>query len=262
MSANETEHSDTEADEVIVCTAPDDGPAAAAGLAADANLPINTKLTLPLSGLYSINSSTSGQFAIAQTIQAVQEVGQIWAGRHPDDPIGIGDISKSGGGDFPPHMAHKRGIEVDIRPLRNDGKEQPTTFDSAKFSRELTQELVDLFNANSVLAVNKIFFNDPGMEGVAPLGGHHNHLHVRFELPGASAPPLLVLNNRKPAVRELQRRLNAWIKTSGPPGLEPVEVTGLFDSETEQAVKAFQTANGLGVDGKVGKNTWGKLPKV
>jgi putative chitinase len=39
-------------------------------------------------------------------------------------------------------------------------------------------------------------------------------------------------------------------------GLEPI---GNFGPKTEEAVKAFQTKNGLTADGKVGPNTWAKI---
>ncbi|MBD1374017.1 peptidoglycan-binding protein, partial [Hazenella sp. IB182357] len=38
-----------------------------------------------------------------------------------------------------------------------------------------------------------------------------------------------------------------------------IAVDGVFGAKTEQKVRAFQKANGLAVDGIVGRNTWGKL---
>jgi peptidoglycan hydrolase-like protein with peptidoglycan-binding domain len=42
--------------------------------------------------------------------------------------------------------------------------------------------------------------------------------------------------------------------------LSPANITGTFDSETEQAVKDFQQGAGLTVDGIVGPQTWHALP--
>jgi hypothetical protein len=243
---------------------PEDHPDAGDAVAAAAAPPVDTKLEVPATGLYGTHNEAR-RFGIAQTIEALLETGRIFAGRHPGHPVGIGDISKRGGGRISGHASHRKGVDVDIRLLRTDGKKEATTFTSPEYSRAHTQELIDVIRANSLLAVQFVFFNDPKAEGVQFEDNHHHHLHVRFHMPGTggSAPPLLVVgSSNKPAVREMQRRLNSWIKTDGPAGLEPVEVDGKFDTETEAAVKAFQTANGLGVDGKVGKNTWGKLPKV
>lgn len=54
-------------------------------------------------------------------------------------------------------------------------------------------------------------------------------------------------------VRQCQVRLN--MKGAAP----PVTEDGQFGAGTETAVRAFQAANGLGVDGRVGPKTWAKL---
>lgn len=59
-------------------------------------------------------------------------------------------------------------------------------------------------------------------------------------------PSLVKLGSRGDDVRRLQ-------------GLLKVSPDGVFGPITEKAVKAFQTANGLTVDGIVGNNTWRKL---
>jgi peptidoglycan hydrolase-like protein with peptidoglycan-binding domain len=38
-------------------------------------------------------------------------------------------------------------------------------------------------------------------------------------------------------------------------------ITGIFDASLESAVKSFQQANGLTIDGVVGPTTWAALPK-
>ena len=54
------------------------------------------------------------------------------------------------------------------------------------------------------------------------------------------------------AVKTLQEKLNAK-------GFDSGNVDGIFGAKTYAAVTAFQKANGLGVDGIVGKLTWAKL---
>jgi peptidoglycan hydrolase-like protein with peptidoglycan-binding domain len=42
-------------------------------------------------------------------------------------------------------------------------------------------------------------------------------------------------------------------------GHEAGKEDGIFGANTLKAVKAFQKAQGLSIDGVVGENTWGKL---
>lgn len=53
-------------------------------------------------------------------------------------------------------------------------------------------------------------------------------------------------------VRVLQYLLNFFGHDAG-------KADGIFGTNTEKAVRSYQKAKGLGVDGIVGKNTWGKL---
>jgi peptidoglycan hydrolase-like protein with peptidoglycan-binding domain len=85
---------------------------------------------------------------------------------------------------------------------------------------------------------------------------HDNHLHVRYyfedEAPGY---PLLELGmNNSPPVRECQRRLNNWKQRRG--GTDLLAPDGDFGQNTLKAVRDFQAAMGLVVDGKVGHDTW------
>lgn len=63
---------------------------------------------------------------------------------------------------------------------------------------------------------------------------------------------LLKDGSRGELVKALQTRLNEQGYGAG-------NADGIFGSNTEQAVKALQSAAGLAVDGKVGKNTWTAL---
>ena len=60
-----------------------------------------------------------------------------------------------------------------------------------------------------------------------------------------------------PDVIKLQRTLNAqgYMGANG----KPLDVDGIYGANTEFAVMSFQKANGLAVDGIVGKNTWSEL---
>ena len=64
--------------------------------------------------------------------------------------------------------------------------------------------------------------------------------------------PMLYRGCTGDAVKTLQEKLNAK-------GFDSGNVDGIFGAKTHAAVTAFQKANGLGVDGIVGKLTWAKL---
>ncbi len=80
---------------------------------------------------------------------------------------------------------------------------------------------------------------------------------IRIVIPVFETPrPLLKRNDHRPAVRELQIRLNAA-------GAAPrLDVNGFFGLSTQKTVKEFQKANNLTVDGIVGPNTWTALNPV
>ncbi len=63
---------------------------------------------------------------------------------------------------------------------------------------------------------------------------------------------LLRKGSRGSEVIALQQELNKH-------GYGPLDADGIFGPGTEAAVKRFQTAAGIGVDGIVGPNTWAKL---
>jgi putative chitinase len=64
--------------------------------------------------------------------------------------------------------------------------------------------------------------------------------------------PTLRRGSRGEAVEQMQRMLKAA-------GFNPGPLDGIFGPKTQAAVKAFQQAKGIGVDGIVGPQTWGKL---
>ncbi|WP_241560910.1 peptidoglycan-binding domain-containing protein [Streptomyces orinoci] len=60
--------------------------------------------------------------------------------------------------------------------------------------------------------------------------------------------------DRGPKVKEIQCLLEKWAYDIGPSGVD-----GVFGADTENAVKEFQSDEGLRADGIVGPNTWRKL---
>ena len=71
-------------------------------------------------------------------------------------------------------------------------------------------------------------------------------------LPAFSSGPPLANGDSGQEVAQLQQLLTAA-------GFDPGPVDGQFGSMTEAAVRRFQQAKGLSVDGQVGRETWGAL---
>jgi len=63
------------------------------------------------------------------------------------------------------------------------------------------------------------------------------------------AEPVLKRGSNDPVVRDLQEALKAL-------GHDPGAIDGIFGARTESAVKAFQQAREIPVDGVVGRVTW------
>ncbi len=107
-------------------------------------------------------------------IDALIEIARRWNISHPGQPIGIGGILRL------TTPGHRRGDDVDIRPMRATGSGL-TNIHSANYSRELTAQLIKLFRDVSQdrrLTLGTIFFNDTTISGVTSLAGHDNHFHV------------------------------------------------------------------------------------
>ncbi len=120
----------------------------------------------------------------ARLVREIVELGRWWQATYPGAPrLGIGDLSRAGGGDFDLHASHENGLDVDIRLPRADGSEgqsNPSTYDRAR-----TQAIVDRLVARGAEYV----FYGPNLDVRGPGGivmtwpNHDDHLHVRFPDP-------------------------------------------------------------------------------
>lgn len=93
--------------------------------------------------------------------------------------FGVGDISSAGGPKMDGHESHRRGVEVDIRPMRKDGLHIGCTYQDSAYDRAGTEKLIKLFRAFAAGPL-LIFFNDIKIPGVRPAAKHDNHFHVQF----------------------------------------------------------------------------------
>lgn len=145
----------------------------------------NVDTLLPPSGrgykVYNRDPGGADQYGRAATIRAIQDLAEAWADIHADISIYVGDISLKGGGIFAPHVSHRDGRDVDLRPFKHNGVEGPTHVGAVDYDHVLTRELVLLLRSKFPGAM--ILFNDRNMirdKLTKHAGGHHNHLHVRF----------------------------------------------------------------------------------
>jgi hypothetical protein len=129
-------------------------------------------------GYYSY-SPAGHQYGTDSAIAALLDVTQAFSLKHPDVEVGVGDISLASGAKLPPHVSHRNGRDIDIRPFRTDGAHSPVTFRDKEYDRALAQALVDEFLAHK--NVDYILFNDGRITGVKAHVGHDNHLHVSMK---------------------------------------------------------------------------------
>ncbi|MGC1306583.1 MAG: penicillin-insensitive murein endopeptidase [Phormidesmis sp.] len=205
------------------------------------------------------------RYGLPEVVRAIAHICNQWQQVYPQGPrIGIGNISLQGGGFVPPHKSHQKGIDVDLRLVANINKEGGMTWRSPEYSKPRTQELVNLIRNNPHLNIRTILFNDPSIKGVSKWEGHDDHLHVSFYPPTVSASAFSsdqgsLLKMVKPSMKGV--RVQALQQRLAELGFS-VTADGIFGAETDAAVRAFQSAYGLSVDGMAGKMTLAALERA
>jgi hypothetical protein len=113
--------------------------------------------------------------------------------RSDNGHVSVGDVSRRGGGYFPPHAGHRVGMDVDIRPVRRDSRQcrRGVSWRDRAYDRRGTRRLIRSIRAAAQGHVKVIFFNDPvliraGLTRWYP--GHDDHLHVMFCSPRPRNP--------------------------------------------------------------------------
>lgn len=127
--------------------------------------------------LYGKPAKGAYQYAHPIMMTAILRVALQWQARDARR-IGIGDISMAGGPKPPDHDSHRSGLEVDVRPLRKDGREEPVAWWDANYDLEGTARLIDLFRTYA--PVVKIYFNGPEIPFVKRAVRHDDHFHVKL----------------------------------------------------------------------------------
>jgi LysM repeat protein len=163
------------------------------------------------SGSYYAVKSPSLAWGTAHTIRTIQEAVARYARRTTHaPPVHIGDISKKGGGPFPPHASHQHGRDVDVGyvlrgELAKDPKfhrasarnlDVPRTWALVRSFLE-TDEVVYVFMDLQVQALLHEYARDHGVSDdqldewfqyprkhrhgiIQHWRGHVDHFHVRF----------------------------------------------------------------------------------
>ena len=205
------------------------------------------------------------RYGLPEVVRAIARISEQWQQTYPQGPrIGVGNISLQGGGVMPPHKSHQKGIDIDLRLVASTAREIGMTWRSPEYSRERTQALVNLIRNNSGLNVRTILFNDPNVKGVAPWEGHEDHLHVSFYPPAVSAS---AFSSDQGSVLKL---VNPYMKGERVQAMQQrlaelgfaVTADGVFGAKTDAAVRAFQAAYGLSLDGMAGAATLAKLKEA
>ncbi len=132
---------------------------------------------LPRSGLgFKTHSSPDRQWGQARLVNNLIGLGQNWNYSHSGHHLDYGDISKYGGGYFPPHQTHRNGTDCDMSMINGAADAQPgLTIYSGWYSRFYTGQLVWWMYQRG--GVRVIYFNDRGVGGTTWCTGHDNHLH-------------------------------------------------------------------------------------
>lgn len=127
--------------------------------------------------LYKQPAEGAYQFAHPIMMTAILRVALEWQALDRRR-IGIGDISMAGGPKPPDHNSHKNGLQVDVRPLRKDGREVPVCWWDAEYDKAATEKLIELFR--TFAPVKRILFNGPGIAFVSKWPDHDNHMHIEL----------------------------------------------------------------------------------
>lgn len=127
---------------------------------------------------YGTPSEGRGQYAHPRLISLIQEVASHWTSLDTRK-FGIGNISLADGVPFAPHRSHMSGLDVDVRPIRTDGRCIPCTFRDRMYDREATAQLIALFRRFA--EVKHVLFNDVKIGGVIRAAHHDDHFHITIK---------------------------------------------------------------------------------
>ncbi|MFC4484772.1 MULTISPECIES: penicillin-insensitive murein endopeptidase [Cupriavidus] len=127
---------------------------------------------------YGTPSAGRGQYAHPNMLSFLFHLEFRWSLRD-DRKLAIGNISLADRTKFPDHGTHGHGLDVDIRPIRKDGKRLPVRYQDAVYDRDATRRLVELIWQSGMAKL--VYFNDPALTRVTRMPKHDNHLHISIK---------------------------------------------------------------------------------
>jgi penicillin-insensitive murein endopeptidase len=132
-------------------------------------------------GYYTYGTPDEGrsQYAHPRLVSLIGMIASQWCGIDVRQ-FGVGNISLADGVKHPDHSTHRNGMEVDIRPLRKDGKRLPCSIYDSQYDRAATAKLIELLFSS--VYVKKILFNDMSVSHVRMAPRHDDHFHVDLTL--------------------------------------------------------------------------------
>lgn len=125
--------------------------------------------------VYGTPGQGASQYAHPRLMTIILFVEREWQ-RIDQRKFGVGNISLAGGAKHPDHQSHMKGLEVDVRPLRTDGRRDPVRYFDSAYDRAATEKLIGIFRSYAPGNL-KIFFNDNRIPGVRHQDRHDNHFH-------------------------------------------------------------------------------------
>ena len=127
---------------------------------------------------YGTPRNGAGQYADPKMMSMILSVEHQWLALDRRK-FGIGNISLAGGAHFKPHHTHDKGLAVDIRPVRKDGRQEPVSRFDVQYDRDATSSLILLFCKAAFFRL--AYFNDQSIVGVRYSPGHDDHFHVEVK---------------------------------------------------------------------------------
>ncbi|TFW31123.1 hypothetical protein [Massilia horti] len=128
--------------------------------------------------VYGTPPDGEGQYAHHAMMSMLLFVEREWAATDRRK-FGVGNISLAGGEPYEKHETHKSGLEVDVRPIRKDGRhDQVFWYQRDLYDHDATAKLIGIFHAYA--GVRTILFNDTSIPFVKPFKDHDHHFHVQL----------------------------------------------------------------------------------